>query len=116
MNDLPCACASLVVFVDDDVLFLVLQTNIHGEAGLPTSTNQRGGLREVDVRGRSLGLGSGDLCDQACSWRQEASYSLGVVSSGRTTPRLALSQAPEHVEGEEQKNFNPQVLQSIYWL
>jgi hypothetical protein len=38
------------------------------------------------------------------------------MPSGRTTPRLALSQAPEHVEGEEQKNFNPQVLRPIYLL
>jgi hypothetical protein len=38
------------------------------------------------------------------------------MSSGRTTPRLALSQDPDHVEGEEQKNFNPQVLRPIYDL
>jgi hypothetical protein len=60
MKYLPCACASLVVFVDDDVLFLVSLTTTHREAGLPTSTAQRGGLREVDVRGRNLRLGSGD--------------------------------------------------------
>jgi hypothetical protein len=102
MNDLPSACASLVVFVDDDILFLVLLITTHGEASLPTSTPQCGSLREVGARGRSLGLGSGDLfSDQACSQRQEASYSLGMISSGRTTFRLALSQAPEHVEGEE---------------
>jgi hypothetical protein len=102
MNDLPCACASLVVFVDDDVLFSVSLTTTHREAGLPTSTAQRGGLREVSARGRSLWLGSGDLfSDQACSQRQEASYSLGMMSSGRTTFRLALSQALEHVEGKE---------------
>jgi hypothetical protein len=71
MNDLPCVCAcvSLVVFVDDDVLFLVSQTTSHGEAGLPTSTAQRGGLREVGVRGRSLELRSSDLFDQAYSQR-----------------------------------------------
>jgi hypothetical protein len=61
MNDLPCACTILVVYVDDDVLFLVSLTTTHGEAGLPTSTAQRGGLREVGARGRSLGLGSGDF-------------------------------------------------------
>jgi hypothetical protein len=63
----PCACASLVVFVDDNVLFLVSLTTTHGEAGLPTSTAQRGGLREVGTQGRSLGLGSDDLSDQAYS-------------------------------------------------
>jgi hypothetical protein len=82
-------------------LFLVSLTTTHEEAGLPTSTAQRGGLREVSARGRSLGLESGDLSDQACSRRQEASYSLGMVSSGRMTFKLALSQAPEHVQGEE---------------
>jgi hypothetical protein len=65
MKYLPCAYASLVVFVDDDVLFLVSLTTTHGEADLPTFTTQRGGLREVGARGRSLGLGSGDLSDQA---------------------------------------------------
>jgi hypothetical protein len=80
-------------------------TTSHGEAGLPTSTAQRGGLREVGARGRSLGLRSGDLLDQACSQRQEALYSLGMVSSGRTTLMLALSQAPKHVEGEEQERL-----------
>jgi hypothetical protein len=96
---------------------LDLLTTTHEEAGLPTSTAQRGGLREVGARGRSLGLRSDDLFDQACSQWQEASYSLGVVSSGPMTPRLALSQAPEHVEGEEQgKTRDPQVLQPICWL
>jgi hypothetical protein len=76
-------------------------TTTHGEAGLPTPTAQHGGLREVGVRGRSLGLRSGDLPDQACSYRQEASYSFGMVSLGRMTLRLALSQAPEHIEGKE---------------
>jgi hypothetical protein len=94
MNDLPYACASLVVFVDDDVLFLVLLTTTHKEAGLPTFTTRCGGLREVSAGGRSLGLGFGDHSDQACSQRQEASYSLGMMSSGRTTFKLALSQAP----------------------
>jgi hypothetical protein len=32
----------------------------HGEASLPTSTAQHGGLHEVGARGGSLGLGSGD--------------------------------------------------------
>jgi hypothetical protein len=50
---------------------------------------------------RSLELRSGDLIDQACSRRQRALYSLGMMSSGRTTLRLALSQALEDVEGEE---------------
>jgi hypothetical protein len=47
--------------VDDDVLFLLLLTTSHREAGLPTSTAQRGGLHEVGARGRILGLRSGDL-------------------------------------------------------
>jgi hypothetical protein len=62
-------------------------TTTHREAGLPTSTAQRGGLREIGVRGRSPGLRSGDLSDQAYPWQQEASYSLRLVSLGRTTFR-----------------------------
>jgi hypothetical protein len=46
--------------VDDDILFLVSLTTTHEEASLPTSTAQRGGLREVGTRGGSLGLGFGD--------------------------------------------------------
>jgi hypothetical protein len=46
--------------VDDDVLFFTLLTTTHGEAGLLTSTAQRGGLREISTRGGSLGLRSGD--------------------------------------------------------
>jgi hypothetical protein len=30
-----------------------------------------------------------------------------MVSSGRTTPRLALSQAPEHVKGRKRKDSEP---------
>jgi hypothetical protein len=82
-------------------------TTTHGEAGLPTSTAQCGGLREVGARGRIPGLRSGDLPDQACSWRQEASYSFAMVSLGRTTLKLALSQAPEHIKGKEQGGFGP---------
>jgi hypothetical protein len=91
-------------------------TTTHGEAGLLTSTAQRGGLCEVGAQERNLGLRSSDLFNQACSQRQEASYSLGMVSSGRMAPRLALSQAPEHVEGGTRKTQNPQVLQLICWL
>jgi hypothetical protein len=54
-----CLC-ELGILVDDDVLFLASLTTTHGEAGLPTSTTQLGGLREVGVRGGSLGLGFGD--------------------------------------------------------
>jgi hypothetical protein len=54
----PCDPGSLV---DNDVLLLVLLTTSHREAGLPTSTAQRRGLREVDARVWSLGLRSGDL-------------------------------------------------------
>jgi hypothetical protein len=104
-----------------------LLTATHGEAGLPTSTAQQGGSREISAREGSLGLRSGDLLDQSCSQRQDASYSLGMVSSGRMALKLAsakppsmsrgrnrrdlgtpkfcnpcigFSQAPEHVEGE----------------
>jgi hypothetical protein len=128
MNDLPCACASLVVFVDDDVLFLISLTTTHREAGLPTSTDQCGVLREVCARGRSLGLGSGDLSDQACSQRQEALYFIrddvlrssdpyvdfepspracrggeigwNFVTLRFCNPCIGFSPAPEHVEGE----------------
>jgi hypothetical protein len=41
----------MVVFLDDGVLLLAPLTTTHGEAGLPTSTAQRGGLREVSARG-----------------------------------------------------------------
>jgi hypothetical protein len=89
--------------------FFVLDslTTTHGEAGLPTSTAQRGGLREVAVRGRSAGLRSGDLPDQACSWRQEASYSFAMVSLGRATLRLALSQAPSISRGRNEEDSEP---------
>jgi hypothetical protein len=68
-------------------------TSTHGEVGLPTSTAQRGGLRKVSM--------SGDLSDQVGSRQQEASLLLNFVSLGRMTRRLALSQAPEHVEGKD---------------
>jgi hypothetical protein len=74
-------------------------TTTHREAGLPTSTAQRGGLREIGARGRSLGLRSGNLSDQAYPWRQEASYSLRLVSLGRTTFTLALAK-PRACRGE----------------
>jgi hypothetical protein len=58
MNILLCLNEVLTLFlhelgslVDDDVLFLASLTTTHGEAGLPTSTAQRGGLREVGARG-----------------------------------------------------------------
>jgi hypothetical protein len=52
LNEVLALCLrELGSLVDVDVLFL---------AGLPTSTAQRGGLREVDVRGGRLELGSGD--------------------------------------------------------
>jgi hypothetical protein len=76
-------------------------TTTPGEASLPASTAQRGGLREIDARGRGPGLRSGDLSGQACSWRQEASYSFAMISLSRTTVRLAFSQAPEHIKGKE---------------
>jgi hypothetical protein len=76
-------------------------TTTHGEVGLATSTAQRGGLQKVGARGGSIELGSGDLSDQARSRQQEASHSLKTVSLGHMTLRLALSQAPEHVEGKD---------------
>jgi hypothetical protein len=55
-----CLC-ELSSLVDNDVLLLASLTTTHGGAGLPTSTAQRAGLREVCARGWSLGLRSGDL-------------------------------------------------------
>jgi hypothetical protein len=64
-----------------------------------------------------MGLGSSDLSDQACLQRQETSYSLGMVSLGQMTLRLAMSQALEHVEGEGiRETRNPRVLQPMCWL
>jgi hypothetical protein len=61
LNEILALCLrELTNLVDDDILFLVSLTTTHGEAGLPTSTAQRGGLHEVRARGGSLGLGSGD--------------------------------------------------------
>jgi hypothetical protein len=51
MKYLALCLRELVSLVDDDVLLLASLTNTHGEAGLPTSTAQRGGLREVGARG-----------------------------------------------------------------
>jgi hypothetical protein len=40
-----------------------------------------------------------------------------MVSSGQTTFKLALSRAPERVEGEEYAEIcDPQVLQPMDWL
>jgi hypothetical protein len=75
-------------------------TTTHREAGLPTSTAQRGGLREIGARGRSLGLRSGDLSDQAYLWWQEASYSFVMMSLGQTTFRLAFLPSPRACRGE----------------
>jgi hypothetical protein len=54
MNILLCLNEALALclhelgsLVDDDVLFLSSLTTTHEEAGLPTSTAQCGGLREV---------------------------------------------------------------------
>jgi hypothetical protein len=96
-----CLC-ELGSLVNYDVLFLTSLTTTHREDGLPTSIAQRGGLREVGTRGWSLGLRSGDpFRPSMLRGDRMLSCSLGVVSSGRMTLRLALSQAPEHVEGEE---------------
>jgi hypothetical protein len=48
LNEVFALCLrELVSLVDDDVLFFASLTTTHGEAGLPTSMAQRGGLREV---------------------------------------------------------------------
>jgi hypothetical protein len=57
---LPLCLRELGSLVDDDVFFLASLTTTHGEAGLPTSTTQHGGLREVGTREGRLGLGSSD--------------------------------------------------------
>jgi hypothetical protein len=82
-------------------------TTTHGEAGLPTSIAQCGGLQELGARGRSLGLWSSDLSDQAYSWRQEASYSLRLVSLGRTTVRLALAKPPSMSRERDGEELGP---------
>jgi hypothetical protein len=82
-------------------------TTTHGEAGLPTSTAQRGGLREIGARGRSPRLRSGNLSDQAYSWRQETSYSLRLVSLGHTTFRLALAKPPSISRGRDGEELGP---------
>jgi hypothetical protein len=76
-------------------------TTTHGEAGLTDLHSSAWRLTRGRRARGSIELGSGDLSDQACLQWQEDSYSLGVVCSGRMTLRLALSQAPEHVEGKE---------------
>jgi hypothetical protein len=83
-------------------------TTTHREAGLPTSTAQLGDLREIGVRGRSPGLRSGDLPDQACSWRQEASYSFAMISLGRATLWLAfLAKPPSISRGRNKEDLEP---------
>jgi hypothetical protein len=48
LNEALALCLrDLGTLVDDDILFLVSLTTTHGEAGLPTSTAQCGGLCEV---------------------------------------------------------------------
>jgi hypothetical protein len=52
LNEVFSLCLrELVILVEEDILFLVSLTTTHGEAGLPTSTAQCGGLREVGARG-----------------------------------------------------------------
>jgi hypothetical protein len=61
LNEVRALCLrELGSLVDDVVLFLASLTTTHREAGLPTSTAQRGGLCEVGARGGILGLGSGN--------------------------------------------------------
>jgi hypothetical protein len=106
LNEVLALCLhKLASLVDDDVLFLVLLTTTHVEAGLPTSTAQHGGLREVGTRVGSLGLRSGDPFPTKHACGTGALYLLGMMSLGRTTLKFALSQAPEHVEGEEQEKI-----------
>jgi hypothetical protein len=52
LNEVFALClGELVSLVEEDVLFLASLTTTHREAGLPTSTAQCGGLREVSARG-----------------------------------------------------------------
>jgi hypothetical protein len=51
MKYLDLCLRELVSLVDDDVLFLASLTTTRGGTGLPTSTAQHGGLREVSARG-----------------------------------------------------------------
>jgi hypothetical protein len=68
MRYLLCACANLVISDCGDVLYLAPLTTTHGEAVLPISMAQQGGLREVGARGEgSLGIKFSNLIDQACS-------------------------------------------------
>jgi hypothetical protein len=68
-----CLC-ELGSLVDNDVLLFASLTTTHGEAGLPTSTTQRGGLREVGARGWSLGLRSGDLFSTKHAPRRQKAF------------------------------------------
>jgi hypothetical protein len=106
LNEVLALCLrELASLVDDDVLFLVSLTTTHREAGLPTCTSQCGVLREVGARERSLGIGFGDpFPTKHARGDRGLLYLSGMMSSGRTTLRLALSQAPKHVEGEELAN------------
>jgi hypothetical protein len=109
-------CNEVLAFCLHDFWLILLMTTFcildsltttHREAGLPTSTARRGGLREISARGRSPRLRSGDLSYQAYSWRQEASYSLVMVSLGRTTFRLALAKPPSMSRGRDEEEFGP---------
>jgi hypothetical protein len=52
INEVFALCLrELVSLVDDDILFLSSLTTTHRDAGLPTSTAQRGGVHEVSARG-----------------------------------------------------------------
>jgi hypothetical protein len=52
INEVFALCLrELVSLADDDILFLSSLTTTHRDAGLPTSTAQRGGVHEVSARG-----------------------------------------------------------------
>jgi hypothetical protein len=61
-------------------------TTTHEEAGLPTPTAQRGGLREVVARGRSLGLSLATFPTKHARSRKRLHTRLGMVCLGRDDP------------------------------
>jgi hypothetical protein len=118
LNDVLALCLrELGSLVDVDVLFLASLTTTHGEAGLPTSTAQRGGLREVDVRGGRLELGSGDPF-QPSMLAATGGFVLtrdDVLRSNN--PSVGFEPSPQACRGGRVgEDCNPQVLQPMCWL
>jgi hypothetical protein len=82
-------------------------TTTHGEAGLPTSTAQCGGLREISARGRSPGLRSGDLSGQALLVVAGGFVLVKASVLGRATFRLALAKPPSMSRGRGGEDLRP---------